>query len=301
MTPPPLPPLRPRSATEIVDAAVQLVRAHFGHLLQVAALGTLPSLAVVALQAIVAPGAVIPADPTQLGGVPALVAGLSFLVSLVASFATQGALAWSGLAALQGAPLPAVTESFRVAFRRLPALVLTMLVVAIAGALATVPLALGVGAITASFASFEASASILVIAGLTLFVLVATLGLGVYGLLALATSLVVLERAGPLAAIARSLRLARGSVLRLVAVWLIGIALFIAIFATVFGIAAAVGNQDVASALGTVLAIPTLPVFGMLALVQYADLRARREGADLEAALGALAAPAPLAAPDASR
>ena len=41
---PALPPLPPRSATEIVDGAVQLVRPEFGYFLRIAAVGAIPAL-----------------------------------------------------------------------------------------------------------------------------------------------------------------------------------------------------------------------------------------------------------------
>lgn len=288
MTPPTLPPLRPRSATEVVDAAIQLVRGHFGHLLQVAALGTIPSLALVLAQAIVAPGAALSADPARNAPLFAFLAA-SLVVSTIFGFATQGALSWSGLAALQGTPLPSVGEAFRVGFRRLPALVAAIILVGLATVAAMFPLFLVFGAATLALGANAAIAIGLVGIALLLFGLV--LMIFVYGLLALVTSLVVLEGLGAVAAIRRSLRLARGSWLRIAGIWLIAIVLFVAVFGTAFAIAASLGNDDVANAIATVLAIPAVPIFGMVALVQYADLRTRREGADLEAALGDALAP----------
>jgi hypothetical protein len=285
MTPPPLPPLRPRAATEVVDAAIQLVRGHYGHLLQLAALGTIPSLALVLVQALVAPGAAIPADPTKVGPVAGVLVA-SLLVSTIFGLATQGALSWSGLAALCGATLPSVAESFRVGFRRLPTLVVAVVLVGLGALLPLIPItlvavlggeALRIGAIGAA------------VLGLTVIVVALVLAVASYGLLALVTSLVVLEGLGPVAAIGRAFRLARGAWLRIAGVWTVAIVLFLAVFGAVFGLAALLGNDDVASALATVLAIPAIPIFGMVALVQYADLRTRREGADLEAALGGLA------------
>lgn len=285
MTPPSLPPLRPRSATEVVDAAIQLVRAHYGHLLQVAALGTIPSLALALAQVLVVPGAAIPSDPTKAGPLAGFLVA-SLVVSTIFGLATQGALSWSGLAALRGTTLPTVGESFRVGFRRLPTLIGAVVLVGIGAMVVLAPLTFG-----AILGAGVLGLGPIVTAVIGVVVLVTSLLLAVasYGLLALVTSLVVLEGLGPAASIARAIRLARGAWLRLAGVWAIAIVLFLAVFGAVFALAALLGNDEVAGALATVFAIPAIPIFGMVALVQYADVRTRREGADLEAALGELA------------
>ncbi len=287
MTPPPLPSLRPRSATEIVDAAITLVRTHYGHLLQVAALGTIPSLVLAVAQVVFLPGMSLPADPTTAAPGAFAVLGGALVLSTIFGFATQGALSVSGLAALQGAPLPSVTAAFAMAFQRLPALVGAMVLGSAGVALALLPVIVGWGLLGTLLAG-KGVIPVLALGGTLLVVLVAGLVLS-YGYFALVTSLVVLERLAPVTALRRALGLLRGGVGRLAVVWAITLVLFFAVFGLAFVLASSVASDDVANALVTALAIPAVPIFGMVALVQYADARTRREGADLEAALADLA------------
>ncbi|MCU0626192.1 MAG: hypothetical protein MUF21_06845 [Gemmatimonadaceae bacterium] len=286
MTPPTLPLLRPRSATEVVDAAIQLLRAHYGHLLQVAALGTIPSLLIVLAQTILAPGGEIPAnpfsDPTQ-----ATLFGVGLLCSLLFGFAMQGALSYSSLRALQGVALPSVIESFTVGFRRLPALIGAMFLVGLLFALAFTPVALVFVLLSLGTGTVLGKVAIVVAAVVTM-VGAMVFGIACYGLIAVVTSLVVLEQLGPWASLRRAFRLSSGSWLRMAGVWAIAMLLFVVIFGAIIAIMSAMGSSQIANVLGTVAGIPAAPIFGAVALVQYADLRARREGADVEAALGAL-------------
>ena len=290
MTPPLLPSLRPRTATEIVDAAITLVRGHYAHFVQVAALGTIPSLGLALAQTLVAPGVTLPSSPgapmTAMVGFVAL----ALVFSTLFGFATQGALSVSGLAALQERELPSVVSAFGQAFRRLPALIGAMVLGAAGIGLAALPLAFGyaaaVGVITLQTGvAGRAGTAVVIALGLVFTVLVFGGMVLSYGYFALVTSLVVLERLGPVAALRRALALMRGSVLRTAVVWAITLVLFLAVFALAFGLAAAAGNDQIAGAVVTALSIPAVPIFGMVALVQYADARTRREGADLEAAL----------------
>jgi hypothetical protein len=302
MTAPTLPPLQPRSPTEVVDAAVQLIRGHFAYFLTLAAIGAVPLLVVSIAQAIVAPlpnafnpTATTPIDPNFLWKY------LPFQLLLMVFYTVQSAAVLvAGFQALRAAPLPGPVDAFRSAVTRTGHIMLVYVLAGVLGMLATLPviiaLALLAGTGAALAPSWASPGTLGTVIGVLLAVLMmcafVALVIFVLALITLANTLVVVERLGAWRALRRAWALMRGSRWRQVGVW--GITYLVMTIATValFAVAAATGNQQVMAALNVLALIPITPFVGGVMLTSYADLRARREGADLDAELSALGVPA---------
>jgi hypothetical protein len=97
------------------------------------------------------------------------------------------------------------------------------------------------------------------------------------------TAIVMLEGAGPWAAVRRSRELARGSALRILGLLAIIGVLFLVVLFTIGGLLGGfVENSTVTGMISSFLLIPVYPVFGTLFTALYYDLRIRREGYDIE-------------------
>jgi hypothetical protein len=122
-----------------------------------------------------------------------------------------------------------------------------------------------------------------------------------YGFVAVSCAQTVLfiEGTGPAASIARSLRLTSGSFWRLSVIYTVALIILIALYAVsaaVAGFVAGVlGRGDLtmvtafAEVVGVVLGALATPFYGALALAVLADLKVRKEGADLEQRISATA------------
>jgi hypothetical protein len=302
MTPPRLPPLQPRSPTEVVDAAVQLVRGHFAHFLTLAAIGAIPLLVISIVQAIVLPSTAAIAS----GGVGAINPAYIWLmvpfqlVAVVLATVQSAAVLVSGFAALRAEPLPTLSSAFQQAFGRTLHIIGVYVIGGLAAMLALLPIILVPAVLTGVLGSAlgigrgMGVSMTIVVALFGLLFLLAFLCVGIFvgAVITLANTLVVVERLGPVAALRRAWTLMAGSRWRQVGVWGITyLVLFIALIALV-SIGASSGNEQVMAALNVVAFIPISPFFGGVMLTSYADLRARREGADLDAELSALGQPA---------
>jgi len=122
-----------------------------------------------------------------------------------------------------------------------------------------------------------------------------------YGLVALSCAMTVLlmEDAGPLASLTRSWRLTAGSFWRLSLIYTVALIILIAlelVIASVAGfLAGALAHGDVAmvtafaEVIGIILGALVTPFYGALALAVLADLKVRKEGADLAQRISATA------------
>jgi hypothetical protein len=294
VTVPSLPPLPPRSATEIVDGAVQLIRPEFGYFLRIAAIGAIPALLQAVITLIAFPAA--PLDPAAMLRREYTMLPLSLLTY---AFATvqSGAILGAALALLRGQALPTVWEAFLIAFRRFfPLLGANLLLILVAVIVALPVVAVLVFVAAASGTGLAAmlgtgSTGTVLAAAIALVVLLATLiaMLTVFARSAVMTSLVIAETLGPIQAFRRAHYLSAGSYLRLAATY----GLVLLIIGVVYFVLAMVAltlrdQQQLVQALLSVLIIPVVPILGAIMLLTYADLRVRREGADLDAALDAM-------------
>ena len=294
VTVPALPPIPPRSATEIVDGAVQLIRPHFGYFIRIAAIGAIPALISAVVSLLLNQGSTL--DMTtllrrQTEVIPLLLTLLVYVFAAVQS----GAIVTGALAVLRGDTLPSVWSTFMSAFRRLPALVGAYLLLIVMFVLALLPLflILGLAAMGTGVTALSGSSTSTIIAGaifaVIALVIVAFLGATLFAQSVLMTTLVITERIGPFAALQRSQMLSRGNYALLAKTY--GLVLLIM---TVLGTGMAfvtisfLEQQQLVQSIFSVLFIPVAPIVGSIGLVSYADLRVRREGADLDASLDAL-------------
>lgn len=292
---PALPPLPPRSATEIVDGAVQLIRPQFGYFLRIAAIGAIPGL----IQSVIAL-ILFPATPTDPVAMLRQQASLFPLTILTYAFATvqSGAIIAGALALLRGEPLPTVWNAFLSAFRRLFALLgsnILLLLVLIIVALPVIAVAAFLvasgGATAAALGKSGTAATIgAVLAAIVVLFCIMFVFLTVFARSAVMTSLIIAERIGPVDALKRSHALSSGSYLLLAKTYGLVLVIVGVVYVVLAGLLAAFQDQQqLVAALMSVIMIPVIPIVGSIMLLTYADLRVRREGADLDAALDALA------------
>ena len=298
MSVPALPPLPPRSATEIVDGAVQLIRPQFGYFVRIAAIGAIPALVSSVVSLLLNQGS--PADlTTMLRRQTEIIPLLMTLLVYVFAAMQSGAIVTGALAVLRGDVPPSVWTAFMSAFRRLHAIVgayvllIVMFVVALLPVflvigLVSVALGTGVAATARSGTGAVIAAALLAILALTIVVLIAAT---LFAQSVLMTTLVVAERLGPFAALRRAQKLSRGNYALLAKTY--GLVLLIMLLITSVMVALSLSfleQQQLVQSMFSVLFIPVAPIVGSIGLVSYADLRVRREGADLDASLDALTA-----------
>lgn len=168
------------------------------------------------------------------------------------------------------------------ALRRLPALIGLGLLVALACAACFLP----------AWATAGALQVLLIIAALVVLS---------YGVVAIscAQTILLVEDAGPAASLARSWRLTTGSFWRLSIIYTVALIILIALYmviAAVAGFLAGVlAHGDLAmvtafaEVIGIVLGALATPFYGALALAVLADLKVRKEGADLAQRISATA------------
>ncbi len=262
--------LRPRSATEIIDLAVRLLRRHFGALFTIALVGLVPNLIV---QIVLV--STILADPVAAADRFGSVAALTAPIGLVFGSLMIGSLLACGDAALRDG-----TADVGLAIRRGAARIGTVIGVSLLAGLAT-----GVG-----------------------FVLLVVPG--VYVALRLATALpaAVVEGDGVFDALRRAWARSDGHVLHTLKTVLLLMLLYV-VFFLVLGVAGAVVGAVVGGTVGaaggvgaarttlvvsqvltTLLAAAVYPLLTNTLLLLAYDLRVRREGYDVEAMANALGA-----------
>ena len=301
---------RPRTVSEIVDAAVQLVRTRFGSFLLLATVVAIPTILLGLVTARLSP------DPARVAADPSAMFsnfGLLFLINvLVACWTFVGYGAQVGMAAdiYHGRP----TEpgaALRRAFSRAGALIFGNLlaylwafagVIVIAVAFGVVVAVVGRGA-GAGAAPDTGTMVGVGVAGLVL--LLVALAWGLYGLaryLTNVTPAVMSEGLGPIAAIRRSSALAVGSVRRILGLLLVTFVIAMFVFFTIYllvSILLGTGQQQqqIAGALTNAALIPITPFAAAAVTVLYYDLRIRKEGYDVELLAAEIGDARPPAAP----
>ncbi|HEX2780809.1 MAG TPA: hypothetical protein VHM30_15010 [Gemmatimonadaceae bacterium] len=238
--------LRPRSGTELLDAAVEFLRGNFVTLASVVALGQLPSLVV---------GVLWPASATDPFAVwrqyPVLAALRTiFLFLVVGCWGVMFVQVVDDL--MHGRPV-SLGDSLRRALRR------------------TVPA-------TAAYALKY----LVIILWMCLFILP---GIWAYARYFAVMPAIAIEGLGPMEAISRSKQLARGNNLRIIAVAGIPVVLgmFVMIVLQQTAVAMGTGGRGLAM-LGAVASTILYPFMAVPAIFIYYDIRTRREGLDLDVA-----------------
>jgi hypothetical protein len=306
-----LPQFRPRSPTEIVDAAIQLGRRHYPSLLVLSAIIAIPNVALGLVAQWLLPPAVSAGG--ELGD-----AADVMLVFGVAAFS----MAWTlvGFGALVASTSEAYVEgrtlepmvALRAALRRALRLVMSnfiayalvmavvtigILIVALAAGLAAA--ALGLGGSTS-----EAMAALIgVVVGVGVLVGMLAGGLLLGSRFVNITAAIMLEGRGIMSAISRSTELTRGNAWRTAGVVLIMFVLYAVAFLSSWAIfLLLVRDVNLSANVAGVLVLALYPFLGAMLTLLYYDLRIRREGYDLELmarALGPTGEVVPGAAPPA--
>lgn len=287
-------PLRPRSPSEIVDAAFQLYRRNAGPILLMSAVAYAPAIIVQLL--------ILGTAPTAQG-VPALAGSLAVV---------GGLISWLGYALMSGAVCrlaadvylgkPAdVGGSVRATLPRVPALmgaaVLKTLAMAAPVALVGVFFAL---VIPATARGGAGGAGITVLLGVLFFFAAMVAALYLFATYFAVTPLVVIEGEGPTGSMSRSSKLSEGRRLPILGTVALVFAIYLVLMLAVMTIAALLGGFTSVQTVGQVLAmhaftIIAYPLYAVTEMLLYYDARIRREAFDVEvmaAALGSTPAPA---------
>ena len=289
--------LRPRTFSELFDAAFLLAREHFRALATLSALIAIPSIVLgMANAALFGPGL----------GARAAVDGTAMLralpLSLVAMcwyFVGVGALLHCASAAYLGEPVDPAASLRRALGRAVPLVgahvlaYLAALAVLLAAALA---LALAGGLVTGALAVAGLRVPTTGRAGVVAGVVVA---LGVVGaVLAIAaavlaryvniSAVLMLEGGGATAALRRSSALSVGHRRRIVGLFAVLGAVSMAFAFTALGLGELTGNAYVANLVATLLTVPIYPLMACVLTALYYDLRIRKEGFDIAHAAEAI-------------
>lgn len=289
---------RPRSAPELVDAAVQLARRHYGPLITLGALVAIPSVVIGVLTQLVAGG-----DPGAMTGTTALLVFPLALASSCWTLVGFGAFVKSTAAAyLDGRALEPAT-ALRAALRHGWPLIagnllagLLVFAVILLAMMAVFFVMMVIGGVLAavvrvSVGSAAVAALGMVVGGLALIAGVAV-ALLVWSRLVNVTAAVVLEGLGPMAALRRSRDLVRGSMRHTAAVLLLLVVLWAVVYGTLTFVAMLVLRRfELANSVAGALTVTMYPFFGCMLTLLYYDLRIRHEGYDLELMARALEQP----------
>lgn len=254
--------LRPRSATEIVDASFRLLRQHYGQLVALSVVALLPYIVLL----IVLGGD--PADPARV--IPVTITQI--VCTTLAEAATIVAVSESYLEGRTE-----IGAALMRTLRRLPGIIgaafirgmlvgaLTLVVLIIPGIVVLTTLPRGIGIVlVVLLAMFPAAYAVL-----RTFAVTAAL---------------MLEQTGAVAAVSRAWALAKGQVGRILGTLLLAWILYFAIFFVVtliVGLLAA-SNPTVSAVFTAAVLAFAYPFIGIVTTLLYYDLRVRREGFDLE-------------------
>ena len=284
--------LRPRSATEIVDAAFHLYRQHAGPMVLVTAIAYAPSLVLGLF--LVTTGSNLPgAMASTIAANFALIA-IGWFITLITFSLMSGVLARLGSELYLGRD-PDLGEVMRTTVGRVPALIGATFLKALLIGLAMIPVALVSGVVTAVVGGTlgavfgpRLSAVIGVVIALAIF---AAMGGAILYMIArffATTPLVVLEGLGPVESLSRSGKLSEGRKRHIAG----ALALVFVIYALLFGatmmLSLVTGNGPAQILVLQLFYVLAYPIFAMTEVLLYYDARIRGEAFDIEMLAGAL-------------
>jgi hypothetical protein len=281
--------LRPRSGTEIVDAAFQLYRRHFAPLVTISAVILTP---LIVLSLILTGG-----DPTIQATRPVASIALVFVAWILGSLSEAAVVLAVSESVMQGAmdAGAALRRTLRRAFAILVAALMKwfIIVFAIAVVAAIVPMVMVmIGGGIVQTGALTRTAAVGVVLILVAFALGGGIGLFYYACYFAVSAAVIVENVGPRAALTRSRALSMG--LRRKILSTLGTPMFI-LLVIQFVVALMVRSLPGPIAIGFVLQQATTiiltPVVAIIATLLYYDARIRNEGFDLEVMTAELGAP----------
>ncbi len=256
------PSLRPRSATEIVDAAFQVLRAHYGQLVVCSAIAYIPML-LLRLFVIGDTSRFLSGDPSAASRGMALTTLWTMIGSLV-TYSLMSAV----LVVLTSQAYLGDTVDVGVAVRRVIPRVIQVIVASLIR-------------------------SVLVVVGIILLVVPMFWIVARYFAVVPA---IVLEEEGTLSAFPRSAELSRGRKWHILGTLALVTIIYYLLVVGVSLIGTLVGNFVVQTTVSSVAAILIYPVVAITEALLYYDARIRSEGLDIELMTGALDAPSGLPA-----
>lgn len=284
--------LRPRSATEIVDAAFQLYRRNAAPMILVTAIAYVPSLVLGLF--------LVTAGTTLQGAMTSAVAAdfglvvVGWLITLVTFTMMSGVLTRVGSEMLLGRE-PDLAEAIRTTVGRVPALVGATILKMLLTGLAMIPVMLVLIFVTAALAG--AFAAIFgprlgpVVAGLIALAMFAAMGATMLYMLArlfATTPLVVLERRGPMEAITRSGTLSAGRKRHIAAALALVFVIYLLLFGATMVVSLLAKSSVVQLLVLQLFYVLAYPIFAMTEVLLYYDARIRAEAFDIEVLAGAL-------------
>jgi hypothetical protein len=272
--------LRPRLATEIVDAAFQLYRRHFSELVSLSALAFAPYVVV---QLLLTGGD--PVEPTTAGAATSAVVLVFGWV--IGSIMEAAVVAGVSNSYLHGRP--DVPEALRRTFDRLGAVLFSVTAkwiliglgffgAIMAGALASAVIAIGAGS-TGQVA--PGMLTVILVAGV--FMLAIPVGLYFFATFFAVPATVILEGAGVIQGLRRSRDLSRGLKRRILGALGLPMLLFIVFQLIIAAIVNFLPGPRLISFLAEqVVTIIAYPIIAVIATLLYYDARIRKEGFDIE-------------------
>lgn len=256
------PSLRPRSATELVDAAFQVLRAHYGQLVVCSAIAYLPML-LLRLFVIGDTTRYLTGDPTTMQSDIFMTTLWTMLGSLVTYSLMSAVLVVLTSQAYLGDTVDVGDAVRRVVPRVIPVLVASVI------------------------------RSVLFIVG---FILLFVPGFWVVARYFAVVPAVVLEDAGTLHSFSRSAELSRGRKWHILGTLALVTIIYYLLVAGVSLIGALAGKFVVQTMVSSIAAILVYPVVAITEALLYYDARIRSEGLDIELMTDALDAPSGLPA-----
>jgi hypothetical protein len=290
---------RPRSAPELVDAAVQLARRHYAPLVTLGALVAIPSVLLGVLSQILLRST----DVTVMTGALAIVLFPLMLASSCWTLIGFGAFVKATAAAyLDGRalePLVARRSALRRGWPLIAGNLLASLIVVALVSLVVIGIfiaLMAIGGLLAAVVRLSVGSGAVAAVGAVAGVLVLVAGCGVallvWSQLINVTAVIVLEGLGPVAALRRSRDLVRGSARHTAAVLLLLVVLWVVVYGTLILLAMLLLQRfELANSVASALTVVLYPFFGCMLTLLYYDLRIRHEGYDLELMARALEQP----------
>lgn len=293
-----LPALRPLSFGEILDGAFTLYRRNF---VTFAVTALLPTAAMMIAMLMLGGGfmaAMASGDPGALMG--AALGGLLLIVpvAVVAMLVMWGGLTHEASQTYTGHPI-SLGDGLRAGLRYALPLLAAFAVSMTAAVVAVMAIVFLGGILIAVLGSMGGAAA--VFGSLLMAVLIAAAYLGVIGLLFAVAPAVIVERAGPLEALERSVTLARGALGRVIGLMLVTIVItylpMLAVLAVTGGFAQ-LANPEVLPSTGQLVTqqvlsmgvgILTTPFMVAVIVLLYFDRRVRTEALDVQMMTDSLA------------
>ena len=277
----PYPPQRQLSVGEVLDLTFRIYRVTFVKCLAFATCGVIAGQ-LAGIYALLK-GRTSVRGSTDMGGMLALMQDRTVVALYIAGIVLT-VIFYAAVLLRQRAIITdgTVGGELAAALRRTPALIGLGLLVALAGAACFLP----------AWATGGALRALLIIAALVILS---------YGVVAIscAQTILLVEDAGPAASLARSWRLTTGSFWRLSIIYTVALIILIALYMVIVAVAGflaqVLAHGEVAmvtafaEVIGIVLGAVATPFYGALALAVLADLKVRKEGADLAQRISATA------------